>query len=156
MEYKERDSASTVELGLHLLVGVLSPNDVVRRAVVQLVVRPITVWCTVLCSPEHGDGWCVFGAWRRGKQFVDAPVFCLCLPVSVLGPDDIGRRAVVQLVVRPMSAWCTALGSPKYGHGRCASGARRRRTQLVDVPVIGLFAEEVGLFDGLEEGEDEA
>ena len=80
----------------------------------------------------------------------------LRLLVGVLSPNDVGRRAVVQLVVQPMSAWCTALGSPKYGHGRCAFGARRRRTQLVDVPDIGLFAEEVGLFDGLEEGEDEA
>ena len=62
-------------LGLCLLLSVLSPclslclgrNDIGRRAVVQLVVRPVTALCPALGSSAHGYGWRVFGAWRRKK-----------------------------------------------------------------------------------------
>ena len=129
-------------LGLRLLGGVRPRLQAgPHRRELALVLGPRPLGLSVL-SP------CLLGPHQREL----ALVLGLCLLLSVLSPclflclrrSDRGRRAAVQLVVRPVTALCTALGCSAPGYCWRVFGAWRRKKWFVDVPVSGLLAEEVG------------
>ena len=119
----QRELASV--LGLRLLgLSVLSPR--------------LFLCLRLQAGPHQRELALVLGLRLLGLSVLSPRLF-LCLRRS-----DRGRRAAVQLVVRPVTALCTALGCSAPGYCRRVFGAWRRKKWFVDVPVSGLLAEEVG------------